>query len=55
MHYVWQMNDGRWHISRTTNSKQPHLRCEDRGYETKAEASDALRKDQDAKWSERRA
>lgn len=42
MHYVWQMNDGRWLIDRTTSSKQPRLACEDYGYETKREAVDAL-------------
>jgi len=42
MHYVWQMNDGRWHIDRTTSSKQPRLACENHGYKTKREAVDAL-------------
>ena len=47
MHYVWQMNDGRWHIDRTTSSKQPRLACEDHGYETKREAMGALAYAQD--------
>lgn len=42
MHYVWQMNNGSWQISRTTNSKAPRLACEDHGYDTKREAYGAL-------------
>lgn len=41
-HYVWQMNDGSWQVSRTTNSKAPLLACEDHGYETKRGAMGAL-------------
>lgn len=41
-HYVWQMNDGRWHVSRETNSTQPQLPCEFDSFETKAEATARL-------------
>lgn len=41
-HYIWQMNDGSWQISRLTNSKAPRLACEDHGYESYQEAKGAL-------------
>lgn len=49
--YVWQMNDGRWHVSaRFWNVAQEHdTNMElwrgglDRGFETRAEAEAALR------------
>jgi hypothetical protein len=42
-HYVWQMNDGRWHISRETHSMQPRLICEMQGsFDTRQAAQAAL-------------
>lgn len=42
--YVWQMNDGRWHISAMTGVKyHPSMRELDRGFETEQEARVALR------------
>lgn len=41
--YVWQMNDGRWHVSNFTSIKYDARMCEfDRGYETEKEAYAAL-------------
>lgn len=42
--YVWQMNDGRWHVSAYTSTKYDTRMAElDRGYETRIEADSALR------------
>jgi hypothetical protein len=43
-HYVWQMNDGRWHISRQTNSAYPLLPCAwEGGFDTEKAARARLR------------
>ena len=51
--YVWQMNDGRWHISLETRHRglfSTILHCKDafalydRGYETEREARNAERR-----------
>lgn len=47
--YVWQMNDGRWHISAMTGVKYDiAMRELDRGFETEQEARAALKA-----WRER--
>ena len=41
--YVWQMNDGRWHVSHYTHTTYDIRMNElDRGYETEREARCAL-------------
>lgn len=56
MFYIWQMNDGRWHISplggrpsneMTGDSMSLYNAGLDRGFETKREATDALKAWQD--------
>lgn len=48
--YVWQMNDGRWHVSAETSvefNAATH-RYFERGYETRQEAEAALKSWRDA-------
>jgi len=41
--YVWQMNDGRWHVSNQTSVEwNIAMRVFERGYETRKEAEAAL-------------
>jgi hypothetical protein len=47
--YVWQMNDGRWHVSNYTSTKFDIRMCEfDGGFETEVDARKAL-----ADWRDR--
>lgn len=42
--YVWQMNDGRWHVSNQTSvAWNSSMSVFDRGYETRSEAEMALK------------
>lgn len=47
--YVWQMNDGRWHVSAETSVEwNISMKIFERGYETRNEAESALKAWRDA-------